>query len=81
MRSSKFSRRASSQLHIAVLHPRQLSAYIMGWIVNEQGTQYNLTTVVPYIYSCVGAYILQHDMGAVQRHKGKSVQSKQIIQP
>ena len=45
MRSSKFVRRASSQLHIAVLHPRQLSAYIVGWIVNEQGTQYNLTTV------------------------------------
>lgn len=35
----------SSQLHLAVLHPRLLSVYILGWVQNDQGTQYNLTTV------------------------------------
>lgn len=36
---------ASSQLHIALLHPRQLTVYTLGWVQNEQGTQYNLTTL------------------------------------
>lgn len=44
-----FACRASSQQHIAVLHPRQLSVYILGWIINDQETQYNLTIVYSHL--------------------------------